>query len=161
VIKGNIRNFFFDRAVVINAMDKASVQALSKGGAFIMRAARTSMRWRTGTNKKGEARFGRGRKPKPASPPGAPPFAWKEQGQLRRLLFFFYDPRTKSVVVGPQKFGDGGVVPGLHEFGGTAKRRARGKSTRTVRYAPRPFMSPALAKETPRLPARWANSVKS
>ena len=159
MIDFKMRNFFFDRAIVQNAMDKATQAALSKGGAFIMRAARTSMRWRSGVNKKGQARFGKGSKPKPASAPGTPPFAWREQGQMRNMLFFAYDPSAKTVVVGPQKFRAGDAPP-LNEFGGRAVRRERNGKKRTVTYPPRPFMAPALAKETPRLPARWANAVK-
>lgn len=177
-----VTSLFFDRAVVTNAMDKANVRALSKAGAFIRRAAQTSMGYR---------KLGR------ASGAGNPPFAHREKGaKLRKLLFFSYDPQSKSVVVGPVAFGPKAEAPNLNEFGGTVTRRrtvrvaparVRPKATKaqkaafarklktgevitakpptkvttaTAKYPPRPYMNPALQKELPNLPKRWANSLK-
>jgi hypothetical protein len=104
-------NSFFDRDSVISAMDKATRKALSKAGAFIRTRARSSMRRR-----------------KSASSPGSPPSVHK--GTLKNLLFFSWDPATKSVVIGPEKFARG-EAPNLNEFGGTVTRQ------RTVRVSTR------------------------
>jgi hypothetical protein len=168
-----LKSFFFDRKRVQDAAEKGTVRALSKFGAFVRRAAQTSMRYR-----------------KKASPPGQPPSAHKDKRRaalkklgraknngalLRELLFFAYDPRTRSVVVGPLGFkSKGGVsVPALHEFGGTRTAypsekfvAGRGKKARvvsvggkTLRYPKRPFMAPALDKMLPRFAATFRGSV--
>ncbi len=142
---------FFDRDHIIKKIGEAKVKVLSKGGAYIRRAAQTSMRYR----KKG------------FSAPGRPPFAHRQFGALlRKLLFFAYDAQSDSVVVGPVAARKA-EVPHLMEFGGTATRRkimgSRGKVrhvvTRIAHYPPRPFMGPALEKSAPKLPEQWANSV--
>ena len=83
-------------------------------------------------------------------------------------------------IIGSDYLGSNPPVPGLHEHGGTAKRRAfvrfepvhgpdgkyigrmptftRGKVT--VRYPPRPFMAPALNAAKHRLPELWRNSIR-
>lgn len=129
-----VKDLFFDRQKVIDAMDAASKIALSKAGAFIRTTAQRSMPKR-----------------KKSAAPGKPPSS--HQGNLRKLIYFSYDPRSKSVVVGPTKFNDG-TVPHLMEFGGTAKVTHKGKS-QTAKYQPHPFMGPALTKEQANLPARW------
>lgn len=171
-----VKGLFFDRAVVIKAMSKATLRALSKAGAFIRTRARSSMRRR-----------------KRASTPGTPPSA-HGGAQLKTLLFFSFDPSTKSVVVGPVPFARG-EAPNLNEFGGQVQRkrsvvvrsgpprkaspRQAAAFKRKVRtgqvipkalprklvqqkatYPPRPFMAPALEKERHNLPARWKNSLK-
>jgi hypothetical protein len=142
VIEMKMKDFFFDRKAVTDAMDKASKKALSKAGAFIRQTAKSSMRKR-----------------KKASAPGSPPSV--HVGTLKKLLYFAYDPAQRSVVIGPQAFAKGEAGP-LNEFGGRALRRdRRTRQKHTVTYPPRPFMAPALAKELPKLPSRWANSVKS
>lgn len=176
-----IKHMFFDRKAVIDAVDKAKPAVLSKSGAFIRTAAKSSIRKR-----------------KKPSPPGKPPSS--HTGLLRRI-FFAWDPSTKTVVVGPVKtnqvFFDGqsqpvtGTVPGVLEHGGQIKtmqvlskrmftgkyggerdywvradlrsrRRLAGRPMRikTSRINARPYMGPALKQESPKLPPQWANSVK-
>lgn len=176
-----IKEMFFDRKAVIDAVDKAKRAALSRGAAFIRTAARSSIRKR-----------------KKPSPPGSPPSS--HTGLLRRILFG-WDPSTKTVVVGPMKtnqvFFDGqskpvtGTVPGILERGGQvktmqvlstrrftgryagvgdywvradlrSKRRLAGRPMRmkTSRISARPYMGPALKQELPKLPKPWANSVR-
>lgn len=98
---------FFDREKVFRAMDKAKLRALSKFGAFVRTRARTSMRKR-----------------KKPSAPGTPPSA--HVGTLKKLLYFAYDPATKSVVVGPVPFGAAARqnvgAPEVNEYGGTVRR---------------------------------------
>lgn len=138
-----IKDLFFDRHAVIAAVDRAKRKVLSKAGAFIRTAARTSIRKRKGS-----------------APPGAPPHS--HEGSLRRLILFGYDRASDSVVVGPVGF-KGSAAPSALEHGGstTVLRRRGGRLTsRKVRIAPRPYMAPALEKERPRLPPLWRNSIK-
>lgn len=162
---------FFDAKKVLDKVDAATRRAMSKAGAYVRTAARSSMRRR-----------------KKASAPGQPPSVHK--GQLKNLLFFSYDQRTKSVVIGPVKFARG-EAPNLEEFGGSATRarrviaprrkadpaqaaafRRRPRTQNPIRtsvpttnysakYPPRPFMGPALAKEAPKFSGLWANAVKA
>lgn len=96
-----LRGTFFDSAHVMRKADKMKRRALSKFGAFVRQKARSSIR--------------RVKKP---SQPGKPPHTQK--GTLK-LIFFSWDERTGTVVVGPilaQAKGGGGKVPRLHEIGG-------------------------------------------
>jgi hypothetical protein len=138
-----IKKLFFDRPKVRRAVDRAKRQVLSRAGAFIRTTAKHSIRKRKGT-----------------SPPGKPPHS--HVGLLRNLIFFGYDERTDSVVVGPVGF-KRSSAPNVLEFGGTTTvvRRRRGKLVkRRARVAKRPYMAPALEKERPKLPKLWANSVR-
>ena len=138
-----IKNLFFDRPKVQRAVDAARRRVLSKAGAFIRQEARQSIRKRKGT-----------------SPPGRPPYS--HVGLLRNLILFGYDERTDSVVVGPVGF-KRSKVPHVLEYGGvtTVTRFRRGKiERRRVRIAPRPYMGPALAKELPKFPELWRNSIR-
>lgn len=142
MIDVKIKKFFFDRKVVIDAVDRATRKALSKAGAFIRTRSKSSIRSR-----------------KKVSAPGSPPSS--HTGDLKKRIFFGYEPATKSVVVGPVRF-RAGEAPRLLEFGGQARRRSHGK-TRAVAYRPRPFMGPALQKEIAAgtIPKLWSNSVRS
>lgn len=130
---------FFDSTEVLRMVDKRTVSALSKFGAFVCRRAQTSIKYKDG----------------PAAP-GSPPHAHKTSGftrqkknkktglvtqqsssPLRDLLFFSYDREAKTVVVGPVPFRGKAVVPGLMERGGQG-------------IEPRPFMKPALEAELPK-----------
>jgi len=167
-----IKDLFFDRKKVEDAVDKPRRALLSKAGAFIRQRAKTSMRKR-----------------KAASSPGQPPSA--HVGLLKKFMFFGYDPGADTVVVGPAKTNqvffnnDGkpvtGTVPAVLEYGGQinifevekggkwqradlrSKRRIAGLPTRLrrVTIAPRPYMQPALTAELPRLPVLWRNSVRT
>jgi hypothetical protein len=96
------KELFFDRVEIESKTEAAAVKIQSRFGAYVRRRAQTSMRRR----KSGH------------SAPGSPPFA--RSGEMRKLLFFGYDPSTKSTVIGPAGFGKKpGEVPGVHEFGGT------------------------------------------
>lgn len=143
-----IKRLFFDRAKVVDALDKASRRALSKAGAFIRQRAKTSIRPR-----------------KRSSLPGQPPHS--HTGLLRQLILFGYDPGTRSVVVGPAKINRSTGAPHVLEFGGRTVietyRHRRGrvqKVRRQVTIEARPYMGPALEEERPSLPKHWANSVR-
>jgi len=146
VITMRIKDMFFDRHVVIAAVDNAKRKVLSKAGAFIRTAAKTSIRKRKGS-----------------APPGAPPHS--HAGHLRRMILFGYDKPNDSVVVGPVGFKKS-EAPNVLEYGGDTVvfRRLGGRggklTSQKVKIAPRPYMAPALEKERPKLPLLWRNSVK-
>jgi len=145
MIDMRITSLFFDRPKVRRAIDHARRRSLSKAGAFIRQRARTSIRKR-----------------KRVSRPGQTPTS--HTGLLRRFIFFGYDRRTESVVVGPVGFRRS-RVPSVLEVGGRtvmqSRRRGRGQKKRTVRIAARPYMRPALEKERSNLPTVWRNSVRA
>lgn len=138
---------FFDSELVLSELKAGERAALGKAGSYVRGVARRSMRNQPNPNK--------------FSQPGKPPFAKK--GQLKKLLFFSYDPQTRSVVVGPEAFGEA-QAPAALEFGGTvtARRRKRigkpgkpGKPQR-VDIAARPFMEPALETSKQNIPDAFA-----
>lgn len=124
-----IKRAFFSSDKVGGGLDRKTRRVLSKFGAFVRRAAQTSMRTRQGS-----------------SPPGSPPFSHGRK-LLKRMLFFAYDANKKSVVVGPLRLGRTANqhVPRVQEEGGRIARKVRGKSV-VHEYKPRPFMGPAFQK---------------
>lgn len=157
---GGFSGSFFDSAKVLNAMDKANRKALSKAGAFVRQNARGKLRY---------VPVGR------PSKPGQPPFVHRGQKKtsgkagkisvrfispLKELLFFAYDERAKSVVIGPMQFGRAIVpVPTVLEQGGYVLTGRKGRRVR-VKQDARPFMGPALREETPKIPGFFANSFR-
>jgi hypothetical protein len=139
----HIKDMFFDRHVVMRAMDSAKRKVLSQAGAFIRTAARTSIRKRKGT-----------------APPGKPPYS--HEGSLRKLILFGYDRASDSVVVGPVGFAKSTAPQALEHGGETVvhTRRSGRLVSRRVKIAARPFMAPALEKERPKLPLLWRNSIR-
>lgn len=147
----NKKQFFFDRQIVIDAVGRASAKNLSKAGSFIRRSARSSLRRR-----------------KKVSPPGEPPSVHtQDRVATLKNIWFVFDPAQRSVVIGPLKLNGSRLegsnrttVPSLHELGGTAVVGGRRKRKRRAKYAPRPFMGPAMERELPKFAGLWANSVK-
>ena len=135
-----VKNLFFDRKRVIDAVSRAERQGLSKAGAFVRRRARSSIRKR-----------------KKVSEPGSPPTS--HTGLLKRNIFFAYEPKRSGVVIGPVRLNKPGGAPRLLEVGGTVVRKVGGKR-RTLRYRPRPYMGPALEQEAPNFPNLFKNSVR-
>lgn len=138
---GQVQGLFFDRQRVQNATSRAERKVLSRFGAFVRQRARSSIRSRQGT-----------------SPPGSPPFS--HTGLLRGNIFFAFDPRARSVVIGPILLNaTSGVAPQLLEHGGAITLR-RGGRLRPAVYQPRPYMRPAYAVEQQKLPNLWKNSIR-
>ena len=133
---------FFDGRLVVTAAERANRQALMRAGAFIRRRARSSIRKR-----------------KKISAPGKPPSS--HTGRLKGLILFAYDRMPETVVIGPRGTGRDQAGETL-EHGKTVTRRVR-RRRRRMRYRARPFMGPALQKETQAgsFPKLWANAVKA
>ena len=142
MIRFEITKLFFDKKAVRDKVDAGTRRVLSKFGAFVRRTARSSIRKR-----------------KKTSSPGSPPSS--HIGLLKKLIFFGYDPRKDSVVIGPVRLTQKGrgEAPSLLEYGGSTKVEHRGKRKR-AKVRPRPFMGPAFEKEQPKLPAMWRDSIK-
>jgi len=138
-------DMFFDTDRVKRAADSAARKNLSKAGAFVRTAAKSSIRKR-----------------KAISAPGQPPSS--HTGLLKKFIFFGYDAARKTVVVGPMRLNQKiGAAPEALEHGGpstvvTGRRNKRRK--RRIRVKARPFMGPALKKEAPKFAGLWANSVR-
>lgn len=166
------KDFFFDRALVASLIAKANKGPLSRAGAMVRQSARQSMKYRPYRTKK------RRNKTKP-SRPGQPPFHHirDKQGFNLRKIFFAYDPAHASTVVGPVRSNRTvGSITGAaaHEYGKTkvirqpTKRRYYKHSRSqvvtmrrvTAKYPARPYMRPALAKNAPKFPALWRDSVR-
>lgn len=176
-MKLDAKRTFFDRAAVMNAVNKAKMKALRHGGGLVRKIARNSMDKRAA-----------------AARPGQPPSAHiASQFGLKNILFA-YDKSRDSVVVGPIAFGAKTHVPPGMEFGLTftqpktvviesrqktgkgagtvygARAAGKGKKQQDVRrriirkgesvnIEARPFMLPALEAAAPELPAEWQNSI--
>ena len=141
-----------------SAVDRAERRVLSRFGAFVRRTAKQSIRRR-----------------KRVSQPGKPPSS--HSGELKRMIFFAYDPIDRDVVVGPVRvvttaggkgnrnrrslgtLGDVRTVPALLETGGRVQRRTK-SGTRTLTYRPRPYMMPAFQKELAKMPDMLEDSVR-
>jgi len=100
------KSIFFDRAAVLNAVDKGTKNVLSKFGAFVRTTARHSIKKR-----------------KSASPAGSPPSS--HTGLLKKFIFFGYDRDEQSVVIGPAKLNSGTNAPHTLEHGGTSKTKGK------------------------------------
>ncbi len=143
-----MKNLFFDRKAVMDATERAERRNLSKAGSFVRNTARKSIKPR-----------------KKVSRPGSPPSRHRKGKGGIRTIFFVYEPRRSSVVVGAVSFG-GSDAPELLEHGGTTTRKLRSRSSRGGRkrtratYRARPFMEPALIEETPKFEAIWKDSIK-
>jgi hypothetical protein len=92
-------DFFFDRRVVRDAVDRATLRALRRIGGRIRLTARRSIRRREGP-----------------SSPGRPPNT--QTGFLREDILYGLDATDRSVVVGPWR---SPWMNELHEFGGVSK----------------------------------------
>lgn len=138
-------DMFFDTDRIKRAASAATRRNLSKAGAFVRTAARSSIRKR-----------------KAISAPGQPPSS--HTGLLRKFIFFGYDAARKTVVVGPMRLNQKiGAAPEALEHGGpstvvSGRRNRRRK--RRIRIKARAFMGPAMQKELPKFHGLWANSVK-
>ena len=121
---------FFNSEIVKRAMDSARRRALSKFGAYVRTRAKSSIRKR-----------------KRISHPGDPPSS--HTGRLKKSIFFSYDQKNGSVVVGPLRFGKNAAS--VLEHGGTSNGKL---------YRARPYMKPAFDKELPNAPNLFKDTIK-
>lgn len=135
------KKLFFDRGRVINRVTRERRKALSRIGAYTMKVARSSMR-----------------RSKKSSLPGKPPRA--HSGELKRLIYFNYDPQRDSVVIGPVGFKNSNV-PEVLEYGGTARVKGRGGEKSRVRIQARPYMGPAEQKAHEYIPEAFQDLIKT
>lgn len=109
---------FFDRALIVDSMDRATRKGLSLAGKFIRDAAR------------GLIRPGKNRDDK--STPGEPPKSHK--GLLKKHIYYWgeFTKEIQHVLVGPAPLrgGNRGEAPQTLEFGGTT-RAAKNPRRRT------------------------------
>lgn len=109
----NMKSAFFDRQAVIKAVERVEHRTMSKSLAYIRTTARTRVL----------------RRRKKASQPGSPPSVHsRDNFATLKNIWFAYDQRRSSGVVGPVKlngnqsayaFPNGNTVPGLLEGGGS------------------------------------------
>ena len=147
---------------ILTPEQRATFKSLSKFGAFVRRTAKTSMR-----------------KSKKSSPPGLPPKGKK--GLLAKLIQFVVERTRRNVAIGPilTNAKDAGVVPKLHEEGGS-KKLTKGDRVvlstllgekegrhvplseidRQATYPARPYMKPAFDKELGEVSSLWLNSIR-
>ena len=102
---------FFDRAKVIDAVDRKTAAAMSQIGAFTMRTARKSVKRSTSQTL--------------ISPPERP--VRTHTGIYKKTIFFEYDKRKQVMICGPKKLPiktsirpQGKTTPQMLEEGGTA-----------------------------------------
>ena len=113
-----------------SAIEKAERKALAKSAYRIFRDAQQSIK-----------------RSKGSSQPGTPPHT--RRGMLRKAIRYRIDYTVPFAVIGPVGSGVGPIGE-LHEFGGR-----RGKAT----FPARPFMGPALIRETPRFTGEFVGSI--
>ena len=164
---------FFDRAAVIAALDKTTRKALSNFGGWVRTTAKRSIRGTTKDRKQ--------------SSPGEPPI--NRTGLLRKFIFYSFDLRKRTVVIGPTKLNgkDSTFVAStetgaeLLEHGGQATileskwpgnymwnradlhnpgRLARKETRRrTITVSARPFMNPAFELGKKELPRMFKDAA--
>ena len=140
----DLRKYFFDTALVMRKVREGTKSPLAKMGAFVRRTAKGLIR-----------------KAKKPAKPGNPPHS--HVGTLKELIYFAYDERSESVVIGPQIFRrarravGSPAVPHLLEFGGEATHWQSGKR---VRYRQFPYMKPSLDRNIDKFASQLAGAVR-
>lgn len=165
-VKQRFQMVFFDRSVIRTNWRAINETPIKKAGLLTMRISRGSIR----RVPKGKTRT------HPPSAPGTPPRS-RKPGKTPPFKQIFSVPNwaATQTVVGMVHYGTYPPVPGLHEHGGTARRKViTGQEWKTinhkpklvtyrqwkqVRYPARPFMLPALLKAKARIPPLWKNSI--
>jgi len=152
MIKMRIKKLFFDTQRVQRAVGKAKRAVLCVSADAIRDTARSSML------------------PEPGlAPPGQPPRM--ESRWLRNSVRAAWDRTTETALAGPIRVGGAGasaerMLMRVLEFGGRyilgkrAMRRRKLKKPKVVVVKAKPYMGPALAKERPKLPKRWAGTIR-
>lgn len=129
-----IKETFFDRPGVAKWLDARNRRGQIKIGAYVRRTAVFSMKSREGT-----------------APVGSPPFAHEKS--LKRMIFFGYDEKEKSTVIGPVLTDKHSrdSIPLLLEVGGTAMVKDEQGKDVELTYDEHPYMKPALDENIAKL----------
>jgi len=147
-----LKKLFFDKKRVQRAVDKVKRIVLSASADAIRDTARSSM------------------PPQPGlAPPGRPPRM--ESRWLRYSVRAAWDRSSQTALAGPIRVGGAGasaerLLMRVLEYGGRyvlgkrAMRRRKLKKEKVVIVKAKPYMGPALAKERPKLPRRWAGTIR-
>jgi len=132
-----VKKHFFDRKKIKHRVDARTRKVLSKFGSFVRRSAQQSIRPSGHTSR-----------------PGHPPFS--HSGKLKRKIFFIFDPKRRSVVIGPIIYPGktGRALPAL-EYGGKTDM----PSGDLVKIEARPFMGPAFKTNLAVVPSLWRDSI--
>lgn len=154
----SFQGFFFDTDKVMNAVSAFNRQWMNKVGGYVRATAKNSIRYPIFP----------GETSQPNSPPIAHRFGSfmrdvKKNGRttrqasspLKEMIFYGYDPRSESVVVGPALFRNArvpGLAPKLLEKGGKGTFATDDGKIKTGHWKPRPFIGPALKKSAPKFP---------
>jgi hypothetical protein len=126
---------------VVFAIERGQAKVFRRFGAFVRQTARRSIRKR-----------------KKVSRPGQPPSS--HTGALKNLIQFAYDPRARSVVIGPILGSSRSGAPAGLEWGAPSRIMAGARQGQEIRIQPRPYMTPAFTQEATKLPQLWRNSIK-
>lgn len=184
-VKAAFKNFF-DRNAVISRLHPATKRAMSRAGAFIRSDALRAIN-RHGGNKptvnvvdeNGKPIMVRGKKgqklkmkQRASSKPGEAPMS--QTGLLKKFLDFEHDESSNSVVVGPSLINLPSGAPETLEYGGTVQMTKRFEQVddktimrlkkprkETVKIVPRPYMGPALEKNTAAVAEVWRNQLSN
>lgn len=133
----------FDRAAVLGMMDKKTAAVLSRFGAYVRQRAITSMLGHIVAKGFGVASSVSNRQGSAAE--GQPPLP--HSGDLVKRIEFAYDPKTRSVVIGPTPFGSGHALE--LEQGGQITAKVKDGRVTILHLKKHPYMQPAFDKELP------------
>lgn len=133
------RVLWFDAGRILDQQRRNTERALNRFGAYVYTVAKRSIR-----------------AAKKISQPGEPP-KMHRGSQWRNLIRFAYDPKTRSVVIGPMPFRDGAGQAVL-EKGGAVRAVNRGGKVVVMRYRKRPYMRPAFDASLHKAPEGFAVS---
>jgi phage gpG-like protein len=136
---GKASKYFFDKRRVMTATERAERRVLMRIGSYIRQTAKQSIKARV-----------------TPAPPGRPP--GRKTGFLKKSILFAYDANQSSVVIGPTRAGKAAEITHALEYGGTTTNVAHDDQKQKI--AARPFMGPAAAKNLPKLPAMWRDSIR-
>ncbi|MFO0806678.1 MAG: hypothetical protein U0791_26530 [Gemmataceae bacterium] len=164
------QGLFFDTEKVKKLLDANELKWLNRAGGYIRQTAKRSIKYAADVAPVLKA-MGKVA-PEQWSMPGHPPLAHRrgnferfvrvggrtkkqDSSPLREMIFYGFDPRSRSVVVGPAIFRRArvpGLVPRILEHGGTGKYADKKGKIRTGTWKPRPFMRPALKASLDAIP---------
>ncbi len=167
ILDARVKDLFFDRRAVKDAVRRGTRKALSKAGAYVRKRAKSRLRRRKRTSEPGES----------------PSIHSRDETRTLKRILFAFEPATEGVVVGPVGLGtQRPTVPELMEGGGSqviveaspwksgdkwipigrrVPRWAQRVRRRRATYEPRPFMGPALEEEIAAgtIPAQFADVI--